>query len=126
MTATASPKVLLVEDTALVSMMIETVIEDMGWTVVGPMERLNTALAAARDETADAAIVDVNLAGEAAWEVASILHERGIPFIFTTGYGDQAQRPPELAAAPMLGKPFQVADLEDWLRTAVPHASAGQ
>ena len=123
MTTTASPKVLLVEDTALVATMIETLIEDMGWTVVGPMARLNTALAAARAEMADAAIVDVNLGGEAAWEVASILHERGIPFIFTTGYGDQAQRPPELATAPMLGKPFQVTDLEDWLRTAVPHAT---
>src|ERR1700761_6966456 len=70
-----SPKVLLVEDTALVATMIETLIEDMGWTVVGPMARLNTALAAARDESADAAIVDVNLGGEAAWEVASILRE---------------------------------------------------
>jgi DNA-binding response OmpR family regulator len=114
--------VLLVEDTALVATMIETLIEDMGWTVVGPMARLNAALAAARVEPADAAIVDVNLAGEAAWEVASILRERGIPFILTTGYGDQAQRPPDLATAPILGKPFQVTDLEDWLRNAVPHA----
>ncbi len=119
MTTTDTPKVLLVEDTPLVATLIETLIEDMGWTVVGPMVRLNDALEAARAEPADAAIVDVNLAGEAAWEVASILRERGIPFIFTTGYGDLAQRPPELASAPILGKPFQVAELEDWLRNAV-------
>ena len=118
-----SPRVLVVEDTTLVSMLIETMIEDMGWTVVGPATQLRDAVAAAGSEAIDAAIVDVNLNGEAAWEVAVILRDRGIPFIFTTGYSDQTPMPPGLEAAPILGKPFQVRDLEAWLRSVVPEAA---
>jgi DNA-binding response OmpR family regulator len=113
----------VVEDTALVAMLIETMIEDMGWTVVGPAAQLRDAVAAAGSEAIDAAIVDVNLNGEAAWEVAVILRDRGVPFIFTTGYSDQAPMPAGLEAAPIMGKPFQVRDLEAWLRSVVPEAA---
>jgi DNA-binding response OmpR family regulator len=109
-----------VEDTALVSMLIETMIEDMGWTVVGPAAQLREALAAARSQAIDAAILDVNLNGEAVWEVAAILRDRGIPFVFTTGYSEQLPMPPGLEATPIMGKPFQVRDLEAWLRSVVP------
>ncbi len=117
---TTPPRVLVVEDTALVAMLIETMIEDMGWTVVGPAAQLQDAVAAAGSEAIDAAIVDVNLNGEAAWEVAMVLRGRGVPFVFTTGYSDQTPMPPGLEAAPIMGKPFQVRDLEAWLRSVVP------
>ena len=117
-----SPRVFVVEDTAMVAMLIETMIEDMGWTVVGPAGQLQEAVETARTEAIDAAIVDVNLNGEASWEVASILRDRGVPFVFTTGYSDQAAVPLGLESAPLMGKPFQVRDLENWLRGAVPAA----
>lgn len=119
-TASTTPRVLIVEDTTLVSLLIETMIEDMGWSVAGPAARLSEALTAARTEAIDVAIVDVNLNGEASWEVASILRDRGVPYIFTTGYSDAANLPPNLAGSPVMGKPFQVRDLEEWLRNAVP------
>ncbi|HVY14574.1 MAG TPA: response regulator [Rhodopila sp.] len=114
------PRVLVVEDTALVAMLIETVIEDMGWTLVGPAARLQDALAVARDEAIDVAIIDVDLNGEPSWDVAHILRDRGVPFLFTTGYSDASMIPAGLRTSPMMGKPFQVRDLERWLRDAVP------
>jgi len=104
-------------------MLIETMIEDMGWTVVGPAAQLRDAIEAAGSQALDAAIVDVNLNGEAAWEVATILRDRGVPFVFTTGYSDQAPVPRGLESAPIMGKPFQVRDLEAWLRSVVPAAT---
>jgi CheY-like chemotaxis protein len=115
--------VLVVEDNALVSMLIETMLEDMGWTVVGPAAHLRDAVATAGRQPLDAAIVDVNLNGETAWEVAAILRDRGIPFVFTTGYSGQTAMPPGLETAPVMGKPFQVRDLEAWLRSVVPTAA---
>jgi two-component system, chemotaxis family, sensor kinase Cph1 len=115
-----SPRVLIVEDNALVSMLIETMLEDMGWTVVGPAAHLPDAVAAAGSQALDAAILDVNLNGENAWDVALILRDRGIPFVFTTGYSDQTAMPPGLEASPVMSKPFQVRDLEVWLRGVVP------
>jgi len=114
------PRILVVEDTALVSMLIETMIEDMGWIVVGPATQLREAVEAAGSQALDAAVVDVNLNGEASWEVAKILRDRGVPFVFTTGYSEQTTMPPGLEAARVMGKPFQVRDLEAWLRSVVP------
>jgi CheY-like chemotaxis protein len=51
---------------------------------------LEQALAKARSATIDAAILDVNLNGQDTFEVAEILRERRIPFVFATGYGATA------------------------------------
>jgi hypothetical protein len=40
----------------------------------------------------DGAVVDINLQGELAYPIGDALIERGIPFVFTTGY-DQAGIP---------------------------------
>lgn len=36
----------------------------------------------------DGAFLDINLAGEYYFAVAELLHERGVPFVFLTGYDD--------------------------------------
>ena len=50
-------------------------------------------------------MLDVNLAGELSYPVASALRARGVPFFFITGYGS-AGLPAELAEAVVLPKPF--------------------
>lgn len=117
-----SPRIFIVEDNEPVAMLIEALIEDLGWTVAGPATTLADALAAVCDQAIDAAIIDVNLNGEASWAVAAVLRDRGVPFLFTTGYGDTAALPPGLEASAILGKPFQMADLERWLRDTVTEA----
>jgi DNA-binding NarL/FixJ family response regulator len=59
-------RILLVEDEMLVSLLIEELLVDQQATVVGPYCRFDTALAAAKAEQFDFAVLDVNLAGKKA------------------------------------------------------------
>src|SRR5882724_2298726 len=80
-------RVLLVEDEYLVAALIEEILEIAGCIVTGPIPRLAQAVDAADHEACDAAVLDVNLAGERIYPVADILSRRNIPFVFVTGYG---------------------------------------
>lgn len=116
---TANRRILVVEDSALVVMEIERMIAELGWQVVGPAARLPEALALVRDETFDAALLDVNLDGEMSWDAAAVLQERGIPFIFTTGYDGSTVLPARFARNPVVNKPFRAEDIGRALHTAL-------
>ena len=79
-------RVLLVEDEALVAMMIQDFLTESGHSVIGPISRASEAVEAARESDYDAAILDINLGDGMAYPVADILSARGIPFVFVTGY----------------------------------------
>lgn len=89
----AGKRVLIVEDDSLVAMLIEEFLGDLGCSAIGPYGSVAMALEAIRSEALDLAVLDVNLAGEAAYPVADMLDARGIPFLFLSGYGDGALRP---------------------------------
>ncbi len=78
---------------------------------MGPASRLAEALGLARDSDLDGGVLDVNLNGEMIFPVAEVLRGRGIPFLFSTGYGDQANFPPEFRTAPRVSKPVDHAEL---------------
>ena len=108
-------RVLVVEDEALISMLLEDFLADMGCEVVATAARLDDAMAKARTLALDAALLDVNLAGQVSYPVAGVLQSRGIPFAFSTGYGT-AGLPDGLEGAPVLAKPFQQEQLAEVLR----------
>lgn len=112
----ASPKhalkgkrVLLVEDEALVAMLIEDELLDAGAHIVGTASSVASALrmieTALGDGGISAAILDVNLDGEMVWLVANALDELGVPFVIETGYGLDGVAGKYLAT-PVLQKPF--------------------
>lgn len=106
-TGPSRPRLLVVEDEALVAMLIEDVLADAGFEVVGPFGQAAKALTSLADETVDAAILDVNLGGgERSYSVAHELSERGVPYMFLTGYG-RAGIDPRYAGVPVLQKPFE-------------------
>lgn len=111
-------RVLVVEDELLVAMSLEEVLRAAGCVVVGPIPRVEKALKAARDEAIDIALLDVNLAGERVYPVAEVLTQRRVPFLFMTGYG-RDMLPAEHAGRPVVGKPFKLAQVINWLSTAV-------
>ena len=108
-------RILIVEDEMLVAMNTEDMLLDLGHEVAGLASRLEPALSLAREGAFDLAMLDVNLAGQASFPVADALRERGIPFLFATGYGIQGIAE-EYRSAPVLQKPFRACDLEDALR----------
>ena len=111
-------RVLVVEDEYLVAILIEEILESAGCIVMGPIPRLPEALDAAHHDNCDAAVLDVNLAGERINPVADALSERNVPFLFVTGYGASAL-PSEYAERPRLHKPFRMAELLGALASVV-------
>ena len=111
-------RVLVVEDEAMIAMLVEDMILDFGSEVVGPVAQMNEALGLAREAELDAAILDINVGGAVVFPVAEVLRERGIPFIFATGYGSTGL-PPRFLNSPTLPKPFSYDSLADALRVAL-------
>lgn len=107
-------RVLVVEDESLVAMFLEDVLEDLGHEMVGPYSRVDAALPAAQSENFDVAILDVNVNGQAIFPVAEAIASRGLPFIFSTGYG-QKSLPEQYRSRPTLDKPFLPSDVESVL-----------
>ncbi|MDB5456918.1 MAG: response regulator receiver protein [Caulobacter sp.] len=106
----AALKVLVVEDEALVSMLVEDMLGDLGCVVVGPAAELDEALRLATTADIDAALLDVNLGGRPIFPVADALRARGVPFAFASGYGEAGLSDDHRGAA-VLQKPFREADL---------------
>lgn len=116
-------RILVVEDEFMIAMAVEAVVTDAGGVVVDMAATLEQALAMARTEEFDAALLDINLNGEASFPVASVLCERGIPYAFVTGYGRQMV-PEAFASAPILTKPYARSDLIRTLRAIVSAPSS--
>lgn len=118
--ANERPKsVLVVEDEYLLARDMCKALLDIGAQPVGPVGELAKALQLAR-ETAelDAAIMDVNLRGEAAFPLADYLIEAGVPIILTTGY-DCSSLPEKYRNVETWQKPLSLAELQRLLRSAI-------
>lgn len=104
--ALSGRRVLVVEDESLVAMLLETILEDMGCQPVGPASNIDEGLAMAMDTPdLDAALLDVNVAGRQIFPVAQALKDRGVPFVFSTGYGEGGL-PDEWRGNRTIQKPF--------------------
>ncbi|MDR6623990.1 CheY-like chemotaxis protein [Caulobacter segnis] len=104
-------RILVVEDELFVAMLVEDLLGDLGYRVVGPAASARAAVRAVEDEVFDFALLDVNLGdGETSFETAEMLRSRGVPFAFVTGYGEQGVRP-DLRDVPILSKPIDPRQL---------------
>jgi two-component sensor histidine kinase/CheY-like chemotaxis protein len=102
----AERRILVVEDEVLLTLLVESILTQAGAQPVGPASTVAEALPLARGEPLDAAVLDVNVADEAVFPVADVLQDRGVPFVFVTGYGAQTTIPARHRDAPRLPKPY--------------------
>lgn len=113
-------KVFVVEDEAIIAMMLEDILMDLGCTVIGPALGIQQAKdIIAANETPSAAILDVNVAGQPVYPVAEILAEKGVPLIFATGYG-AAGLAENWRGRVTVQKPYTQDDIIRALRAATP------
>jgi DNA-binding response OmpR family regulator len=100
----AGRRLLLVEDELMVAMALEDALAEAGLVIVGPVARVSRAVALAKEQPVDVALLDINLAGERVFPVADVLAAKGVPFLFLTGYS-KTSLPSEYSSRPVLSKP---------------------
>jgi CheY-like chemotaxis protein len=104
--------VFLLEDEALIRMMIAEMLEELGHRIVAQTSTLQEGQALAETATFDLALLDVNVAGDSIAPVAEIIARRGLPVLFVTGYA-QSAIPEQFKDRPVLQKPFVLLKLKD-------------
>ena len=111
-------RVIVVEDETLVAILLEDMLTELGCEVLWTAHRVPRALDLVAQSTPDAAVLDVNIAGDEVYPVAQALAERDIPFVFATGYGARGLTD-AWRGRPIVQKPFQVEHLSRCLLTAL-------
>ncbi len=119
-------RVLIVEDAVLLARELEFGLIESGAFVVGAAADLDQAERLLALDF-DAAVLDANLNGRPVTPIAEVLARRGTPFIFATGYGDEAIAPGGLSA-PVVPKPYNIRQIASALcqaRAMVESAKKG-
>ena len=107
-------------------MLLEDMIGDLGGAVAASASRVGPALELLGDPAfeIDLAVLDVNLGGEESFPIAAALAERGVPFVFSTGYGNSGL-PAAWRNRPSLQKPFTHEQVRVALGLAMANADGG-
>jgi len=116
-------RVLVIEDEFAVLLLIEDMLSELGCEIAGTATRLSDAIKLAGGADCDAAVLDVNINGENVGPVAETLAARGIPMVFSTGYGPSGIEP-RWRERPALQKPYRIEEFAAALRSAL--AGAGR
>ena len=117
--AAVGRRILVVEDELMIRMLLDGMLEDIGYTMTAEAGAIDEAVALAKKGDFDAAILDVNLNGQPISPVVEVLVARGLPFVFATGYGQRGV-PEPYRKTPTLQKPFQADALARALAAAAP------
>jgi PAS domain S-box-containing protein len=117
------PRVLVIEDEALVGIMLHDYLNEFGFEIVGPICSAADALDRAKTDHFDAAILDINLGDGPVYQVAEILSERQVPFVFVTGY-DADSVDSRFREIPVLQKPVEREMLQKLFAQAADRSAA--
>jgi CheY-like chemotaxis protein len=115
-------RILVVEDELMIRMLLEGMLSDLGHTVAAEAGSIEDALALAKQADFDVAVLDVNLNNQSIAPVAEVLLQRGVPFVFASGYGQRGV-PEAYRQSPTLQKPFQLEALAQAIDTALAGAA---
>ena len=101
-------RILVVEDEYMLAEELRSELEEADALVLGPAGSVEDAMSLIHSgKRIDAGILDVNFDGELVFPVADILAERGVRFLFTTGY-DESIIPARFAGIERCQKPINI------------------
>ncbi len=102
----------------LVLMGLQDMIADLGCTAVSVAGNIEKALELIATKVFDLATLDVNLNGQRSYSIAKALSDRGVPFAFSTGYGEHGVGE-GYGDRPVLSKPYNCRQLIEVLKALV-------
>ena len=120
--ASEPPRILVVEDEPLVASYVETLLKDLGYTVVGIVDSGERAVSKTQAEQPDLVLMDIRLRGEMdGIQAAEKIHlALAIPSVYLTAYTDEATLARVKAGPfPYLVKPIARAELNATLRAVL-------
>ena len=79
---------------------------------------IRQAMELAQAADIDIAVLDVNLNGEPSFPIAAVLRARGVPVVFSSGYGSDGLTP-DWQDSPTLPKPFTSDEVGEILSRSV-------
>ena len=109
--------VMLLEDEYLIALDAEGMLNSLGVKHVQIVNSLAASAELAETRDVDVAILDLNINGEMSWGIAEMLHRRGIPIVFASGYELRDRIDSELGV--FLKKPYTCESLKDALEAAL-------
>ena len=117
-------RILIVEDEPLTAFDNETMLEELGYTVVATTDRVKDALATMARESVDLIMSDVKLAGDRSGiDLARMAKDKGVPVLFATGHvPDEAV---DLAVGCLM-KPYNLRTLKAALTAVDQHLQGGK
>jgi CheY-like chemotaxis protein len=114
-------RIFVAEDEFHIRCLIEEMLVELGCIITESVSSLRAALDRAGATEAQVAVLDINLRGERVFAVARILRDRGIPIVFSTGYGRDGMDT-EWTACPVIQKPFTIERLKAALTQVAPES----
>jgi DNA-binding response OmpR family regulator len=112
-------RLLVVEDDYFVAQDLCATLRDHGATVLGPAPSISSARSLANALRPDCVLLDINLDGDLAFELARELQAHGMRTVFTTGY-DASFVPQHLRHTVCLQKPVDATALLRSIREHPP------
>lgn len=108
-------RVLLVEDNFLIARALKRLLEGFGCEVVGPYPTLEEGERVAESSDIHGGVLDVNIRGGNSAKIARLLEERGVPFLFISGYSSPPLHDADLLEHTRLSKPIDAKTLHSAL-----------
>jgi CheY-like chemotaxis protein len=116
--------ILIVEDNYIIALDLETLLRDLGVVSVRTASSVREAIDLILAMPPDFGLIDVNLGEDKSFEVAERLLELGVPFVFTTGYGDSYAFPMHFVETRIMTKPYTIEALREIFAPDRPPAAS--
>lgn len=113
--------VLLIEDSLIIALDAEDIAGRLGAETVTTAATVQGALESIEASRPTVAMLDINLGDRNSYPVADRLAELKVPFLFATGYGEQANLPTEHRGRPVIQKPYTLENVARALSSVLGH-----
>ncbi len=116
--------VLVVEDSLIIALDAEDIVGRLGAETISTSATVDGALELIETTGPDVAMLDINLGDRTSFAIADRLVELNVPFLFATGYGEQAQLPMEHRGRIVVQKPYTIENVARAVETLLGTSSA--